>query len=150
MRAWSPVTEGTADVSVIADPADAANYLVHLQTGSPAAIAQTIDTPDQPFDIALDYEFLTDAGTITVSLDGADLFTLEPPEPFAADRLHFAGRVDDAAWFGLTDVTLAITLDSATASQAYIDEVDLVLQIPEPASVLLMAGGAVLGVRRRR
>jgi probable HAF family extracellular repeat protein len=146
---WSPLTQGASSVNVIDDPANPGNPLAHLATGSPAAITQTIDTPGQPFAIVFDYEFLTDAGSITVALDGTDLFTINPPSPFTATRQTFTGLITDPAWFNLTDIPLTLTLDSATVpAEAYIDNVSFQLAIPEPASVCLVGLGALILSRR--
>ncbi len=146
---WSDTSAG-GTATVITDPTNAANSLVQLTTGSPAAITQTIDTPNQPFDIVFDYEFLTTAGQITVTLDGDDLFTIDASATVIGQREQFVGEVTDQAYFGLLDMDLTITLDGAVAgAQAYIDNVSLALQIPEPTTCVLLMGGLVLLTKRR-
>ena len=144
---WTQTT-ATGQVYLAADPDDAGNQVLRMETGSPVAVVQIVDTPAQPFSIEFDYRFEDLFGVITVSLDGTDIAQLT-----AADTVwnHYQGMITDLNLLGLDDAELLFTLESASTSAAILDEVVLNPHpTPEPLTVSLLAIGSLAMIRRRR
>jgi probable HAF family extracellular repeat protein len=143
---WTKTT-ATGQVDLAADPDDAGNQVLRIATGSPVAVVQIVDTPNQPFSIEFDYRFDDLAGVLSVSLDGTEIVEL-----IAGDTIwhHYDGLVTDPGLLGLYDAELMFTLDSASASTAFLDEVALSPSaIPEPFTLSLLTMGAMAMLRRK-
>jgi len=144
--AWSATGPGSADVYEH-HPGDLA---LRLTAGSPVTITQDVSTPDAAYTLSFDYQFLsTDpAATLDILLDGLLLGTLAAPDTLAADlTTHNIGVVASTGLLGLDDVPLDFTYDGPTGTQVLIDNVvinQVLNMIPEPASLCLLAAGALL------
>ncbi len=147
LAGWTPTGAGSA--SVIADPNDATNYVMSLVTGSPILVDQTVDTPAGAFAIGFDYRFLTVTGTLTVSVDGVEVASLDAPDWVFDQYTPYSLIVDQPELLGLNDVPLTFSLDGPTGSQVLLDNITLTELVPEPASLALLACGALALIRRR-
>lgn len=148
-----------------------------LTTGSPASISQLVDVPDDPFTLSFDYRFLTDTGSLSLTLGrqpiGIELDTLfDIPTGFS--RAFFEIDIEDL--LGESGVPLTFLLDGPTGSSVLLDNImfpglvsggfeDLsawetggpgsvtLAAVPIPASLPLMIGALAMlgcGFRIRR
>ena len=145
---WTASGDGTA--TTVVDPADPANVCAQLTTGSPVVLSQLIDTPAGPFYVVFDYQFITTTGTLDVLLDGTSIGTLDAPDPATGTWDTENLVVDDDALKDLTQVPLSFELDGPTGSQVLLDNVTLMAITPEPATLGLLAAGALAALVRRR
>lgn len=83
-----------------------------LVAASPASISQTVDTPDSPFAVSFIYRFETTTGTLTVSLDGTMLATINAPADLETEFQSFSINVTNPALLGLTGAPLTFEINS--------------------------------------
>ena len=149
---WTLVSGGGA-AQVIENPYGDGG-VAQLTTGSPIGITQILDTPQDPFHIVFDYEFLTDTGVLDVTLtdrNGVKLIVgqLTAPASLVGGMSFAAFRVEDPNWLFLDNVTLGLELDGLTGSQILLDNVEF-SNAPEPATLTLLTLGGLAVLRRRR
>ena len=147
---WT-VTSGGGTAEVIDQGGD--DFAALLTTGSPVALSTIVDTPNGPFNLLFDYQFLTTTGSLEVLLDGMLLDTIAAPPVLPAAATTRSILVDDASKFGKA-LELTFDFDGLTDSQVIIDDVGFgpaASSVPEPttAAGMLLALSA-LGLRRRR
>jgi hypothetical protein len=142
------------DVAVVTDPLDAGNSCLQMTTASPVYVDQQVDTPNGSFEIAFDYRFLDEGGTLAVELNGEELQLLGPSDAADPDWVNYGFLVTDETLYDLNDVRLRITLDHPdTGKRILLDNLELrvINEIPEPTSLALLAiGGCTALLRRRR
>ncbi|MCX5653963.1 MAG: PEP-CTERM sorting domain-containing protein, partial [Planctomycetota bacterium] len=126
-------------------------YAACLTAGSPVIVSQDVATPPTLFDLSFDYRFLsTDpACHLIVQLAGEEVESLYAPPTLAADMEWVSVQISDPALQGLNAATLGFTYDGPSGSQVLIDNVKIT-QLPEPATLSLLALGGLLALRRRR
>ncbi|AQQ69927.1 hypothetical protein SMSP2_00261 [Limihaloglobus sulfuriphilus] len=125
-----------------------------LTTGSPVKIQQSLDTPEDPFYILFDYEFLTTTGALEITLtnrDGVEFVAgeLDAPGELAGKMNGAALHVTDPGWLYLDNVSLGFELDGITGSQIILDNVEF-SNVPEPAAIAIFGLGALILKRRKR
>jgi len=148
---WTTAGGGTAET--VPDPDNPGNTCVQLTTGSPVSISQSVDTPNGDFQILFDYQFLDEAGTLTVTLEQTLLATLLGADSVVGEWIDHGLVVSDPALFNLTGATLTFELDDALVGQRLLlDDVGLHLinEVPEPGTLAIMSLGALALIRRRR
>jgi len=153
--AWTQ-TSGGGVATVVDNPYDSGvDQMVRMLAGSPVTISQVLDTPADPFYVVFDYEWQTTTGQIDVSLTDRDglktlVGTLNAPALLEPGMQGAFLRVNDPTLLGLDNATLSLTLDGATGSEAWLDNVEF-SNVPEPATLsLLIIGGLALLRRRQR
>jgi probable HAF family extracellular repeat protein len=145
---WTRSGDGTANLTDLGE----GNMAVVLTAGSPVILSQEVATPVGAFDLFFDYEFLTadPACSLTVALDGTEVASLSAPPTLVGEFTTHSLRVDDEALSGLDPALLAFTYDGPSGTQCLLDNVEMV-QLPEPATLALLAVGAMgLLLRNRR
>ncbi|MBC7784783.1 MAG: N-acetylmuramoyl-L-alanine amidase, partial [Burkholderiales bacterium] len=118
-----------------------ANHAIYT-TDSPVMLGQLLSTPDDPFTVSFDYQFLTTTGTLEVWLDSSLLGWLDAPAVLLDESSRFEVFVNDPALLGLQDVLFDFRFDGPTASKVAITNVDMEAITQSPAW-LLPASGAV-------
>jgi FG-GAP repeat protein/PEP-CTERM motif-containing protein len=141
--------EGNGTCNLVEDPHAPGNWAVEMATGSPVTISQSVDTPGMAFWLEFDYEFTETDGFLTLSLAGQELDTLLAPATLVEGWTTYSLLVDASELIALTDATLTLTLDSATVGRILLDNVAMV-EVPEPATLSLLALGSLAMIRRRR
>ncbi len=96
-----------------------------VTTGSPIVLCQVVATPDHPFELAFDYQFLTMTGTVDVTLNSVILGTIEAPPELTGEPRTFSVMVSDPALLGLEEAALAFRLSGPTNSQVTVSSVSL-------------------------
>jgi len=127
------------NVSVADHPYDPGNPVVLLETASQSAIWQQIDTPNGPFSLEFDADFLTPTGTFTILINDQVIYSVTAPDGPRGGTSIFAPELQ-----GLTDVDLKFTLDGpdGTTSQLILDQLSI---IPIPTPRVMMTPGDTPG-----
>ncbi|AQT67828.1 hypothetical protein STSP2_00979 [Anaerohalosphaera lusitana] len=152
LDSWN-INSGGGTAEMAANPFGDGN-LAKLTTGSPVGITQIIDTPQDAFYINFDYAFLTDTGSLDVTLtdrDGGQLLVgqLEAGDSIAEQMSHASFYLQDDSWLYLDHVTLGLQFDGASGSQVLLDNIEF-SDVPEPSSILLIGLGGLLMKRKSR
>jgi hypothetical protein len=145
LSGWDVVGQGTA--AVVTYPGTA-NYVAQLTTGSPVSLKQLTDTPDEHFQIRLDYDFADTYGQLDVLLNGKTIGTLSGARGAMAAGVF---EVSDPSLWSLTSTSLELRMYSQpnmAGVAGYVDNVRIV--VPEPMTMFLLSLGGLLLVRRRR
>jgi hypothetical protein len=140
-------------VAVVTDPLDAGNSCLQMTTASPVYVDQQVDTPNGSFEIAFDYRFLDEGGTLAVELNDVELELLGPSEAADPDWVNYGFLVTDETLYDLDDVRLRITLDHPdSGKRILLDNLELRLinEVPEPTSLALLTLGGLAMLKRRR
>ena len=140
---WTPDGPGIAQAVELSP----GQWAAELLAGSPATIAQAVDTPQLAFDLDFELRFLSQAGTLEVLLDETTIGQFDAAaygtmETFVLESL----RVDDRT--GLHDAALRFRFDGPSGSGVQLDNVSL-RAIPEPACLALLGLGSLV-LRKRR
>ena len=150
--AMDPGALGSITVEV--DPTDPGNgvlRLSHPDGSEPVILSKTCDA-EAIFDLAFKYMFATD-GKLEVLLGGALLETIQAPAA-GPGRDSFATFQDsyDLAAYGLTpgQLNLEFRLSNSGDPVVYMDDMEIVTQVPEPAMLSLVVLGVPVLLRRRR
>ncbi|MFV1968292.1 MAG: FG-GAP repeat protein [Pirellulaceae bacterium] len=98
------------------------DYVARMITGSPVALAQTIDTPAEPFELMFDYRFLTPTGELDVLLEGISVGTIVAPGTLD-DGFVTASFLVDGAHLEQAGVELRFELEGATGSTLLLDSI---------------------------
>jgi len=98
------------------------NFFAQLTTGSPVSLSQTVDTPADPFYLAVDYDFETLTGEVAVVLNGVELGTILAPDPLQ-DGFQTTNYLVDGPLLNLADVELSFQLDGPTGSTVLLDNI---------------------------
>jgi len=122
------------------------NFAVRLETGSLVTLSQTISTPAQPFDLAFDYRFETQAGELYVMLNGTVLGQLSAPASLSGVFAPEQWTITATELLGLVDVELAFTLDGPTGSSVLLDNIVFPGVINGTFQHNDLAGWSVLGL----
>lgn len=121
-----------------------------LESGSPVHIVQDVDTFDQAFLLAFDYQFLDTAGTLQVYLDSELLTELNAPGTLAGVMQTQIVEVTLASLFDLDNGALQFTFDGpAPGLRMYLDGVSM-WAVPEPGTGLAVLAFVGLFLRRHR
>jgi len=141
------------DVTVVSDPLDAGNSCLQMTTASPVYVDQQVDTPNGSFEIAFDYRFLDEGGTLAVELNGVELELIGPSMAADPDWVNYGFLVTDETLYDLNDVAMRITLNHEDpGKRILLDNLELrvINEIPEPATLALLAAGGFGALLRRR
>jgi len=98
-------------------------FWAHLTTQSPIVMYQAIATPDSPFTLSFDHQFLTTTGTLDVLLDSVVLASVDAPATLADVPSTFQLTVTDPLLFGLEDALLTFRFDGPTDSQVLLSSI---------------------------
>lgn len=101
------------------------DYAAKMTTSSPVSMSRPVDTPDMPLLLMFNYAFLTDSGTMQVSLDGHVLLTLSADDIEQGAMEHQRILIADRSILGMDSSRLAFTLDGPTGSEALLDNIGL-------------------------
>ena len=148
LTGWNASGGGTASIVQFDNES-----VVQLEAGSPVALKQQVDSPDSPFEIAFDFRFVDNDGSIEVLFNGKTVHTLDAATFGAMNEMQQATTtLDQPSQTALTDVPLEFQyINAMSGSQVQLDDVSL-RAIPEPDTglLLLLGGFAGLGRGRRR
>ncbi|MGB2823993.1 MAG: PEP-CTERM sorting domain-containing protein, partial [Phycisphaerae bacterium] len=144
---WTVAGSGSAAVIEVGP----GQYSAELTAGSPVTLSQEVATPVDKFELAFDYEFLsTDPTcTLTVEIEDVVVATLTAPDTLVGDWTRHATVIDDPTLTGLDPAVLELTYDGPTGTQLLLDNIEFT-QLPEPATLSLLALGGLALLRRRR
>ena len=136
--------------------------VVQLVAGSPATLSQTVDLPNDPFNIVFDYRFTTTTGALSVLIDGSPVGRLlEAPVSISSEFLRAYFEIDDSSLLGMDDLLLTFQIDGPAGSTVLLDNINFpglldgdfaslnnwtaggagsvrLTRVAEPATVLLM------------
>lgn len=140
------VQSGGGNAEIIESPFLGGDSLVQMTAGSPIGITQILDTPEEAFYLLLDYAFMTETGSMELSLTdrtGASSVIGHLDSDGIDSAMGSAVfRIDDPDLLYLDHAELGIELDGSTGSQVLVDNIQF-SSIPEPSGVLLFVVGAV-------
>ena len=146
---WVPSGSGVADV--VTDPDDPGNFVMSLTTGSPVVVELPVSTPGSAFAIAFDFRFLSEFGTLSVSLAGSEAAVIAAPGVPQDAFAPYSVMIDRSDLMNLDNVPLTIGLTGPTGSRVLIDNIALTTGVPEPATgQLLLLTFILLATKRRR
>jgi uncharacterized membrane protein len=132
---WTVIGDGTFDQ--VPSPTGI-GLAGRLTTETEVAITQLIDTPADPFVLALDQLFASAAGSAQVSLGGVLLGESLASGAPESDLSSMTYLVADPSLLGQTGLELRITAFGGSTGQIVIDNVSLATTVvPEPSTGLL-------------
>ena len=153
--AFDQIEPGSAgSITIVDDPGDPGNGLLklyHPDGSEPVSVSKGYIT-EPLLDLSFRYMFETD-GKLEILLDGTPLDTIQAPAA-GAGRDSFADFAQsyDLAGLGVSpgEHDLVLRLTNAGDPAFYLDDLEIVTQLPEPISAILLIAGGLALVRRRR
>ncbi len=142
---WDSWGSGSVTVTTYSVGVSAAR----METGSPVYLAQLFDTPAEAFTLGYQVDMTSWSAALNVYLNGTLIDTIGSNTGGLIDRQI---EITNPALLGLTSAELKYELTAGSAGQvAYLANVQIVPEpIPEPATLTLLALGALALIRRRR
>ena len=101
------------------------NFAAKMTTSSPVSISRLVDTPDMPLLLMFNHAFLTDSGSMQVTLDDHVLLTLSADNFEKGAMEHQRILIADRSILGMDASRLAFTLDGPTGAEALLDNIGL-------------------------
>lgn len=122
------VKTGGGTVTVVEHPRQLGNMVAQMTAGSPVSLTQRLDTPQDSFYVLLDYEFVTNAGNLELTLTDRDGATtvigqLEAPASPVGSMSSAVFHVTDPSLLYLDHVEFGIKLDGLSGSQVLLDNI---------------------------
>lgn len=146
---WDLFGDGSAELVAVEGEVGTA---VKLTAGSPVGLSQLIDTPEVPFEVRLDYDFLTTTGDLSVFLGPALLGHVSAPDVMDSGFLTLTLTASASELLGLNDAALEFRLDGVTESEILLDNVAVIVTlpaVPEPSAGLTMLSVLTVVAGRR-
>jgi hypothetical protein len=143
LASWTVSGPGTGRVAE--DPRDESNGVCELTTTSSESVSQAVDTLPGPFDLSVDYQFMTTAGWLDVCLDGRLVGSAQAPSELADGWTTLRLPIDDPGLWALSGTQLALSLRGDSGARALLDNVEIVSRaVPEPPTVVALVAGLAL------